>query len=478
MDYSKSDYLNIKEHLENHRLSCVDITRSYLDAVKTHENLNAFITLFEDQALEQAEKVDSKIADGNAGSLAGMVLGIKDLIVYPDYPTTCGSKILSNFVPPYKATVIEKLEAHDAVFIGKTNMDEFAMGSSNETSCFGAVRNPHNTSYVPGGSSGGSATAVAAHLCTAALGSDTGGSIRQPASFCGVVGLKPTYGRVSRFGLVAFASSLDQIGPISKSVGDSALLLSAIAGHDPRDSTSADVQVEDYTAYLGKDVEGLRVGLPKEYYAEGLNDKVREHIQKRIDVLQSSGAEVIEVSLPHTDYAVAAYYIIATAEASSNLARYDGARYGVRAEHPADLEEMYVASRTDGFGAEVKRRIMLGTYVLSSGYYDAYYRKAQKVRTLIKNDFDGVWDKVDCLLTPVSPTIAFKLGEKVDDPLSMYLSDVYTVSVNLAGLPGLSLPCGTDSSGLPVGLQLVSKPFDEGVLIQIAHFLEDQSVSE
>ncbi len=349
------------------------------------------------------------------------------------------------------------------------------MGSSNESSWFGPVKNPRDPQRVPGGSSGGSAAAVAGDLCMAALGSDTGGSIRQPASFCGVVGLKPTYGRVSRFGLVAYASSLDQIGPITKSVSDSALLLHHIAGYDNRDSTSANMPVEDYMSYLDQDVKGLRIGLPKEYFAEGLDPEVRQPIEQRVEYLRQSGAEIVKVSLPNTEYAIAAYYIIATAEASSNLARFDGARYGVRSQEATDLESMYVKSRTEGFGPEVKRRIMLGTYVLSSGYYDAYYRKAQKVRTLIKQDFDNALKDVDCLLAPVAPTTAFKLNEMTDDPLTMYLSDVYTVSLNMAGLPGISVPCGVDSQGLPVGLQLISKPFAEGTIIRVADFLEKKN---
>lgn len=472
MDLTTLDFSQSVEKIKSGKVSCVEITQAYLDKINAAQELNAFISVFENAAIERAKQIDDKIVNGTAGPLAGLVLAVKDLITLKGAPTTCGSKILSNFMSPYNATVIEKLEALDAIFIGKTNMDEYAMGSSNESSWFGPVKNPRDTERVPGGSSGGSAAAVAGDLCMAALGSDTGGSIRQPASFCGVVGLKPTYGRVSRFGLVAYASSLDQIGPITKSVSDAALLLNAIAGHDNRDSTSANVPTENYMSYLNRDVKGLRIGLPKEYFAKGLDPEVKKPIDTQIEFLRQSGAEVVEVSLPNTEYAIAAYYIIATAEASSNLARFDGARYGVRSENATDLESMYVKSRTEGFGSEVKRRIMLGTYVLSSGYYDAYYRKAQKVRTLIKQDFEKALATVDCLLAPVAPTTAFKLNEKVDDPLTMYLSDVYTVSLNLAGLPGISIPCGTDSQGLPVGLQLICKPFAEGILIQVADFLE------
>ncbi|MFQ5866131.1 MAG: Asp-tRNA(Asn)/Glu-tRNA(Gln) amidotransferase subunit GatA, partial [bacterium] len=355
---------------------------------------------------------------------------------------------------------------------GKTNMDEFAMGSSNENSYFSPAKNPYDRERVPGGSSGGACVAVAGDMAMAALGSDTGGSIRQPASFCGVVGLKPTYGRVSRFGLVAFASSLDQIGPITNTVGDAALLLEIISGHDERDSTSAPVRVPHFSQALGKDVKGLRIGLPKEYFTEGLHEEVRGSIEDTVNLLKNSGATFVDVSLPHTDYAIATYYILATAEASSNLARYDGARYGFRVEDAKDLEEAYVKSRSQGFGEEVKRRIMLGTYVLSAGYYEAYYRKAQKVRSLIKQDFEKAFERCDCLLTPTSPTTAFKIGEKLGDPLAMYLSDIYTVSVNLAGLPGISVPCGFDSNNLPIGVQIIGKHFDEEMVLRVAEFIE------
>lgn len=469
---TRKDYTSFRSEIKSGRYKCKDLVQAYLEQIEQNSHLNAFINVLAEQALDQAKQVDDKIAKGTAGSLAGCVLAVKDLIIMQGAPTTCGSKILSNFMSPYDAFIIDKLRDQDAIFIGKTNMDEFAMGSSNENSYFAPTLNPNDTERVPGGSSGGSAVAVKADLCMAAVGSDTGGSIRQPASFCGVVGLKPTYGRVSRFGLVAFASSLDQIGPVTKSVPDSALLLNTLAGYDNRDSTCANRPVEDYTTFLGKDVKGLKIGLPKEYFAEALDPEVEQPIRKAIDVLKNAGADIVDVSLPHMDYAINAYYIIAPAEASANLARYDGARYGVRAENVQDLEEMYVNSRTQGFGEEVKRRIMLGTYVLSSGYYEAYYLKAQKVRTLVKKDFDNVFEKVDVLCGPVAPTTAFKIGEKIDDPLTMYLTDIYTVSVNLAGLPGISVPCGTDSKGLPVGLQIIGKAFDEGKILQVADFWE------
>ncbi|MDZ7721370.1 MAG: Asp-tRNA(Asn)/Glu-tRNA(Gln) amidotransferase subunit GatA [candidate division KSB1 bacterium] len=465
------DFTTIRNGLKKGDTSCAELTAAYLERIQ-HSELDAFISVFEQSAMQQAEQVDQKLRDGKAGKLAGLVLGVKDLIAFKDGLTTCGSKLLSNFKSPYNAFVIDRLSREDVIFIGKTNMDEFAMGSSNETSFFGPVKNPHDSERVPGGSSGGSAAAVGGGLCTAALGSDTGGSIRQPAAFCGVVGLKPTYGRVSRFGLVAFASSLDQIGPITHSVSDAALLMNAIAGYDQRDSTCAELPAPDYTTFLDQDVKGLRVGLPGEYFAEQLDRQVEEPIRRAVERLSAQGVEFVDISLPHTEYGVAAYYIIAPAEASANLARYDGARYGKRAETIQNLEEMYVKSRTEGFGEEVKRRIMLGTYALSSGYYEAYYLKAQKARTLIKQDFETAFKSVDCILGPVAPTTAFKLNEKIDDPLTMYLTDVYTVPVNLAGLPALSLPCGKDDNGLPVGMQLIGKPFDEETLIRIADFWE------
>lgn len=416
---------------------------------------------------------------GKKGALFGIPISIKDNIVTKDWETTCASRILKGFIPPYDATVVRKLREAGAVIFGKCNMDEFAFGSSCETSCFHPTRNPWNLDYVPGGSSGGSAAAVAAQTAIAALGSDTGGSIRQPASFCGVVGLKPTYGRVSRYGLVAFGSSLDQIGPITKTVEDSAILLNVIAGHDERDSTSADISVPDYTAFLGKGVKGLRVGLPKEYFVKGLDSEVEQCIRKAIQVFQDLGASFVEISLPHMKYAIAVYYIVAVAEASSNLGRFDGVRYGSRYES-SDLRQMYFETRDQGFGDEAKRRILLGTFVLSAGYYDAYYLKGLKVRTLIKQDYDRAFQNVDLILGPTSPTPPFRLGEKLNDPLAMYLSDIYTISANLAGVPAMSIPCGftvgaRHASPLPIGMQLTAKAFEEGTLFRAASAYEAQA---
>jgi aspartyl-tRNA(Asn)/glutamyl-tRNA(Gln) amidotransferase subunit A len=403
----------------------------------------------------------------------GMPIAIKDNICTEGVLTTCASRMLAAFVPPYSATVVAKMRQQGALFLGKTNLDEFAMGSSTENSAFGPSRNPWNPACVPGGSSGGSAAAVAADECAAALGSDTGGSIRQPAALCGVVGLKPTYGRVSRYGLVAFASSLDQIGPITKDVTDAALLMNAIAGHDPSDSTSADIPVPDYTKALKKkDLKKLRIGLPKEYFSAGLHPEVEQAVRAAVDLLQELGGSITDISLPTTGAAVATYYLIATAEASSNLARYDGVKYGIRAKQANDLLDLYMRTRQEGFGPEVKRRIMLGTYALSAGYHDAYYGKAQAVRTLIRRDFDAAFQDVDLIATPVTPTPAFKLGEKVQDPLQMYLSDIYTISINLAGIPAISVPCGFSKAGLPIGLQLIGRPFAEDVVLRGAHAYE------
>lgn len=466
------NFKNVRLKLENKETSFENLVKQYLDKIEKGVQLNAFIFVDKEAALIKAAEIDKKLENGTAGKLAGLVLAVKDNMAIKDSQVTCGSKILENFVSPYNATAIEKLLAEDALIIGKTNMDEFAMGSSNENSYFGPVKNPVDNSRVPGGSSGGSCTAVAAEMAMAALGSDTGGSIRQPASFCGVVGLKPTYGRVSRYGLVAFASSFDQIGPITNTVYDAAILLEVIAGHDKRDSTSAPVTVPKFSKALDGNIKGLKIGLPKEYFSEGLDSEIRESIENTIKILEENGAEILEVSLPNTEYGIAAYYILTTAEASSNLSRYDGARYGYRAENIESLEDMYVKSRSEGFGNEVKRRIMLGTYVLSSGYYDAYYRKGQQVRTLIKNDFEEAFKQCDCLITPTTPSTAFKMDEKTDDPLAMYLSDVYTVSVNLAGLPGMSLPCGFDSNNLPIGVQIIGKQFDEEMILRVGDFLE------
>jgi aspartyl-tRNA(Asn)/glutamyl-tRNA(Gln) amidotransferase subunit A len=408
--------------------------------------------------------------------MMGMPLAIKDNICTEGVLTTCASRMLGNFVPPYDATVIRKLREQGYVLLGKTNLDEFAMGSSTENSAYGSSRNPWNLHCVPGGSSGGSAAAVAADECAAALGSDTGGSIRQPAAFCGVVGLKPTYGRVSRYGLVAFASSLDQIGPITKDVTDAALLLGVIAGHDPLDSTSADAPVPDYLKALKKkDLKKLKVGVPVEFFAEGIDPEVEQSVRAAIEELKSLGGEIVEIQLPRTDAAVATYYVIATAEASSNLARFDGVKFGLRAKETRDLLDLYMKTRQEGFGPEVKRRIMLGTYALSAGYYDAYYGKAQAVRTLIRQDFDAAFKEVNLIVTPVTPTPAFKLGEKIEDPLQMYLSDIYTISVNLAGLPAISVPCGFSRAGLPIGLQLIGRAFEEDTLLRAAHAYEQST---
>jgi aspartyl-tRNA(Asn)/glutamyl-tRNA(Gln) amidotransferase subunit A len=464
----------IRTDLASGRTTCVRTAEQYLDAIERQKELNAFLAVFPEQTLAQAALIDRKLQSDAAGPLAGMVVAVKDVICMQDAKVTCGSKILKDFISLYDATVIRKLKEADALCIGKCNMDEFAMGSSTENSAYGRVRLPQDKERVPGGSSGGSAVAVDAGMATTALGSDTGGSIRQPAAFCGVVGLKPTYGRVSRYGLVAYASSFDTIGPFSLNVKDTAAVLQVIAGYDPKDSTSADVPVPDYRASMTGDVRGLRVGLPKEYFGTALNTEIRSAVEKKIDILRKSGAVIKEISLPHTEYTIATYYILATAEASSNLARYDGARYGYRAEHANTLSSMYVKSRSEGFGEEVKRRIMLGTYVLSSGYYDAYYRKGQKVRRLIQQDFSSAFTDVDCLLTPTSPTTAFKAGEKMDDPLQMYLSDIYTTSANLAGIPGISIPCGIDKQGLPIGLQVLGPQFGEPVLLRVADFLEQE----
>ena len=451
------------------KLSLKENVSAFLQRIEQNKNLNAFNFVFED-LLQQAELIETKIKNGTAGKLAGMVIAIKDVLALKDKPLTCSSNILKDFHSLYTATAVQKLINEDAIIIGKTNCDEFAMGSSNENSAFGAVLNPIDHSRVPGGSSGGSAVAVAANLCDVSLGTDTGGSIRQPASFCGIYGLKPTYGRVSRYGLTAFASSFDSIGPFAKSIDDIALVLSVMAGHDEKDSTSQNIDVPDFPAEL-KQTKKFKIGLPKEYFAEGLNDEIRDLIMVQVGKLQSQGHEIIEINLPHTEYSIATYYILTTAEASSNLARFDGARYGYRSTLSGDLQSMYTNSRSDGFGAEVKRRIMLGTYVLSAGYYDAYYRKAQKVRRLLKQDFDKAFEKVDVILTPTSPFAAFKIGEKSDDPLQMYLSDIYTTSANLAGIPGINIPIGNNKEGLPIGMQLMANQFEELKLLRLGRII-------
>ena len=448
------------------------VTEEYLDVIEKGKRMNAFLSVFQEKAIAQARAVDRKRAAGNAGPLAGMIVAVKDVLCMKNEPVTCGSRILKGFTSLYDATAVRRLCDADAVVIGKTNLDEFAMGSSTENSAFGPVLNPVDESRVPGGSSGGSAAAVAAGMAHAALGSDTGGSIRQPAAFCGIVGMKPTYGRVSRYGLVALSSSFDQIGPFANTVEDAARVLHVMAGHDAADSTSADVPVPDYLSALTQDVHGVRVGVPREAATEGLQTEIRAVLESSRESLRMGGAILSEVSLPHSEYVISTYYILMTAEASSNLARFDGARYGYRSPHAHDLTENYVKSRSEGFGPEVKRRIMLGTYVLSAGYYDAYYRKAQKVRRLIQKDYLDAFAKVDCLLLPTSPTTAFRIGEKVDDPLAMYLSDVFTVSANLAGIPGISVPRGTDASGLPIGIQILGKQFDEPTVLRVADFLD------
>ena len=449
------------------------VVEAYLQRIEALDpKVRAYLTVTRESALAQAEAAAKRLKAGKPlSSLDGVPLAIKDVICTKGVRTTCASKILAKFVPPYDATVMARLNAAGAIMLGKTNMDEFAMGSSTENSAFYPTRNPWDPARVPGGSSGGSAAAVAADLAAGALGSDTGGSIRQPAAFCGTVGVKPTYGRVSRYGLVAFASSLDQIGPFAGDVRGAALLLQAIAGHDPLDSTSTDVPVPDYLAALGQGIQGLRVGIPSEYFIEGMDPEVEKAVGEAIEILKSLGAKTEKVSLPATDYALATYYLIAPAEASSNLARYDGVKYGYRAPGGKDLIDMYGRTRAEGFGAEVKRRIMLGTYALSAGYYDAYYGKAQRVRTLVRRDFQQAFERVDVLACPTAPNVAFKLGEK-EDPLQMYLCDIFTIPVNLAGLPGLSLPCGFTQNGLPIGLQLIGKPFDESTLLGAAHAYE------
>ena len=464
------------EKLRKHEFSSQELTDSVFHRIShTDDKIHAYIELCRDAALDQAKQADQRLRqDTDPTPLLGVPIAIKDNFLTRAIQTTCASKILGRFIPPYDATTIKNLRADGAVFIGKTNLDEFAMGSSAENSAFFPTCNPWNTERVPGGSSGGSAAAVAADQCLAALGTDTGGSIRQPAACCGIVGLKPTYGRVSRYGIIAFASSMDQVGPMTKNVEDCALLLEALAGHDPADSTSVNRPVPRYTDALTGNINGLRLGIPKEYFVSGMQPEIDIAVRDAIRLLETNGARIEEISLPYTEYAIAVYYIVATAEASSNLSRYDGMRYGHRA--PAtDLIETYMRSREEGFGPEVKRRIMLGTYVLSAGYYEAYYLKAQRARTLIKRDFDDAFKRCDVIVTPTAPTTAFKIGEKTQDPLQMYLSDIYTISVNLAGLPALSLPCGFDTTGLPIGLQIIGKPFDEATILRVAHAYEQST---
>jgi aspartyl-tRNA(Asn)/glutamyl-tRNA(Gln) amidotransferase subunit A len=462
--------------VESRRLSAVELAEAHYSEIASRDKtIGSFLTLTRQRALAQAERIDRLADNGDPlPPLAGVPVAIKDVLMTRGDRTTAGSRFLENFISPYDATSVEKLEAAGAVCLGKLNCDEFAMGSSNENSAFFPVRNPRDTTRVPGGSSGGSAAAVAAGFAVATLGSDTGGSIRQPAAFCGVVGLMPTYGRVSRYGLIAFASSLDHVGPFTRTVKDSATMLEVIAGRDPHDSTSADVPVGKYSSECGREVKGLRIGIPKEYFGEGLDPEIRQAIELRIDGLRKAGCEIVNVSLPHTEYAIPVYYIVATAEASANLARFDGVRYTTRSPQTKTLADMYRRSRDEGFGAEVKRRILLGTYALSAGYYDAYYLKAQQVRTLLTRDFQHAFTNIDAMVTPVTPTVAFKLGEKANDPMAMYLNDIYTVTANLVGVPGISLPCGNNHEGLPIGIQVLGKHFDEATVIRLAHALEQE----
>lgn len=476
MDITSLTVHELQEKLEKNELTSEEIVKAYVDRINDKEkDVKAFVTTLCDEALKEAKSIDEKRKNGEElSSLAGIPIGIKDNMCTKGVKTTCSSKMLEDFIAPYNATVVEKLNDEKLINLGKLNMDEFAMGASTEYSYFKKTSNPWKLNTVPGGSSGGSAAAVAAELVPWALGSDTGGSIRQPSSFCGVVGLKPTYGLVSRYGLVAFASSLDQIGPITKDVRDAATLLNIIAGHDERDSTSYDIPKKDYTKALKNDVKGLKIGIPKEYFGEGINEEVKEKLEEAIETYKKLGAEVEEFSLDIAEYALATYYIIACAEASSNLGRFDGIRYGYRTENYTNLRELFRNSRSEGFGPEVKRRIILGTYVLSSGYYDAYYKKAQQVRTLVKKEFDKAFEKYDILLTPTSPTVAFEMGTRSENPLEMYLADICTVSLNIAGLPGISIPCGVNSDGMPVGMQLIGNKFEEEKILNAAYTFEQE----
>jgi len=455
--------------------SSVELTRAFLDRIERYDGeLNSFITVASEQALAKAAQADESIRAGNAGPLTGIPIAHKDIFCTNGLKTSCGSRMLDNFIAPYDATVVSRLDQAGAVMLGKTNMDEFAMGSSNETSFYGVVRNPWDKNLVPGGSSGGSAAAVAARLCVAATGTDTGGSIRQPSALCGVTGLKPTYGRVSRYGMIAFASSLDQAGPLARSAADAALMLQAMAGFDPRDSTSAQEQLPDFSAQLNDSLSGLKIGLPKEYFNVGLDGKVAQSIELAVDEYRRQGAEIKEISLPNSDLSVPTYYVVAPAECSSNLSRFDGVRFGYRCQDPKDLEDLYKRSRGEGFGAEVKRRILIGTYALSAGYYDAYYLKAQQIRQLISDDFKRAFAQVDVIMGPTSPTTAFALGEKADDPVTMYLSDIYTIAANLAGLPGISIPV-KQVDDRPVGLQIIGNYFQEAKLLNVAHRLQQET---
>jgi aspartyl-tRNA(Asn)/glutamyl-tRNA(Gln) amidotransferase subunit A len=473
LELKKQSISSIRNRISAREISAVELCQASLNRIDNLSDLNAFITLTPDTALAQARQID-RAAESREPlpPLAGTIIALKDNLLTRGIRTTAGSRILFNYSAPYTATAVERLLAAGVIVVGKANCDEFAMGSSTENSAYGPVKNPWDTARVPGGSSGGSAVAVAAGMAMVSLGSDTGGSIRQPASLCGVVGLKPTYGRVSRYGLIAFGSSLDQIGPFANRAEDIGRLLAVMAGRDQNDATSSNTPVSDYVGGIDASIRGLKVGIPREYFGEGLDAEVRASIEASIKLYQEMGCQLVDVSLPHTPYAVPTYYLVATAEASANLARYDGVRYGFRAEEPATLKDMYSRTREQGFGAEVKRRIMLGTYALSAGYYDQYYGKAQKVRSLIESDFRKAFETCDLIATPTAPTPAFTLGEKTDDPLEMYLSDIYTITLNLAGVPGISVPCGLSSKGLPIGIQLIGKHFDEALLIRAAHHLE------
>ena len=477
MDITQLTVHELMEKLKNKELTSTQITQSYIDKIEEKENdVKAFVTILKEEALKQANEIDKKRENGEINSeFAGIPIGIKDNMCTKGVKTTCSSHMLENFISPYDATVVEKLNNENIIDLGKLNMDEFAMGGSTEYSYFKKTANPWNLNKVPGGSSGGSAAAVAANMVPWALGSDTGGSIRQPSSFCGVVGLKPTYGLVSRYGLVAFASSLDQIGPITKDVEDAAILLNIIAGHDEKDTTSSNIEKKDYTANLKNDIKGKKIGVPKEFFGEGINEEVKETLKQAIEIYKNLGAEIEEFSLDIAQYSLATYYIIACAEASSNLGRFDGIRYGYRAKDFENLKELYRKSRSEGFGPEVKRRIILGTYVLSSGYYDAYYKKAQQVRTLVMNEFQKAFEKYDIILTPTSPTVAFDIGSKSNNPLEMYLADICTVSVNIAGLPGISIPCGVDKEGMPIGMQLIGNSFCEETILNAAYTFEQKT---
>lgn len=467
--YHTKTLTELSRMLQQREVSSVELTQAFIDRIRAHDKtLNSFITVTAEQALAQAKAADTRIQRGETGALTGMPLAHKDIFCTLDVKTSCGSRMLDNFISPYNATVVEKLGAAGMVMLGKTNMDEFAMGSSNETSFYGPVKNPWNTAAVPGGSSGGSAAAVAARLAPIATGTDTGGSIRQPAALCGITGLKPTYGRVSRYGMIAFASSLDQAGPMGQNAEDCALLLNAMSGFDERDSTSLDEAVPDYCADLNRDIKGLKIGLPKEFFGDGMAPGVRAVVNTAIEQYRSLGAEIIEISLPNSHLSVPVYYVVAPAECSSNLSRFDGVRFGHRCKDPQDLEDLYKRSRGEGFGAEVKRRIMIGAYALSAGYYDAYYLKAQQLRRMISDDFTHAFKQVDVIMGPTAPDTAFNIGEKTSDPVAMYLSDIYTIAVNLAGLPGMSIPAGF-SNNMPVGLQLIGNYFDESRLLNVAH---------